>query len=73
MPFNFAELIRRDMTVRDIRNRHPETRDVLERYGVRAPCWECSLAEVAHRSGVGVEELLQALNQAVFGQAHEKA
>lgn len=73
MPFNFAELIRRDMIVRDIRNRYPATREIFERFGVRAPCWDCSLAEVAHRSGVCVEELQQALDQAVFGQAHEKA
>jgi len=65
MGFNFTELIRRDMMVRDIRNRYPETQEVLERYSVRTPCWDCSVAEVAHRSDVSVDELLAALNQAI--------
>lgn len=65
MSFRFTDLIRRDMLVRDIRNRYPQTRDVFERFGVRTPCWDCSVAEVAHRSGVSVEELLAALNDVI--------
>ncbi len=65
MSFRFTDLIRRDMIVRDIRNRYPETQEVFERYSVRTPCWDCSVVEVAHRSDVSVDELVAALNQAI--------
>ena len=65
MSFRFTDLIRRDMLVRDIRNRYPHTHEVFERFGVRTPCWDCSVAEVAHRSGIRVEELLAALDEVV--------
>ncbi len=63
MTFRFDNLLWGDMLVRDIRNRHPQTREVFARFGVRTPCWDCSLAEVAHRSDVSLEELLDALNE----------
>ena len=65
MTFQFTDPLRRDMVVRDIRNRHPETQEVFERFGVRTSCWDCSLTEVAHRSGVRLEELMGALEEAV--------
>ena len=65
MSFRFTDLIRRDMIVRYIRNRYPQTQEVFKRFGVRTPCWDCSLVEVAHRSGVSVEELLAALDEVV--------
>lgn len=66
MSFHFTDLIRPDMPVRDVRARYPQTREIFERFGVRTPCWDWSVAEVALRSGVKVEELLGALNEAVI-------
>lgn len=71
MSFRFTDLVRPDMLVRDLRNRYPQTREVFERFGVRAPCWDCSLAEVARRSGVPVQELLRALEEALPSGAKE--
>lgn len=65
MSFRFTDLIRRDMIVRDIRNRYPETEEVFERFRVRPSCWDCSVVEVTHRSGASVDELLGALNDAI--------
>ena len=39
MTFRFDNLLRGDMLVRDIRNRHPQTREVFARFGVCTPCW----------------------------------
>lgn len=72
MSFRFTDLIRRDMIVRDIRNRYPQTHEVFEHFGVRASCWDCSLAEVAHRSGIRVEELIAALDKAVVSSTVEE-
>ncbi|MFQ5776739.1 MAG: hypothetical protein ACE5IP_01885 [Terriglobia bacterium] len=71
MSFPFPERIRREMLVRDIRNRFPQTREVFDRLGVRVPCWDCSLAEIAPRSGKSLEELLDLLNQAVAAKPPE--
>lgn len=61
----FFGQVRRDMIVRDVRERHPETRAVFEQFEVREACWDCSVAEVAHRSAVDLPELLGALNAAI--------
>lgn len=66
MSIRFSDLIRRDRLVRDVRNRYPQTHEVFERFGVRASCWDCSLVEVAYRSGTGVEELMAALDKAIL-------
>ena len=66
MAFRFTDLIRRDMIVRDVHNRYPQTEEVFERFRVRPSCWDCSMTEVAHRSGVSVGDLLDALNEVVF-------
>ena len=65
MSFLFTDRLRRDLIVRDVRNRYPQTDEVFERFGVRPSCWDCSLAVVAHRSGVSLEELLGALEEAI--------
>ena len=66
MAFRFTDLIQRDMIVRDVHNRYPQTEEVFERFRVLPSCWDCSMTEVAHRSDVSVEDLLDALNEAVF-------
>ncbi len=72
MSFRFTDLIRRDMIVRDIRNRYPETEGVFERFRVRPSCWDCSVTVVAQRSEVSVDELLGALNATIASQLRSK-
>jgi hypothetical protein len=67
--FRFDQLIRRDMIVRDVKQRHPETIPVFERFGFHPVCDDCEILVGARRSGVEIAELLDALNQAAFGDA----
>jgi hypothetical protein len=65
--FRFDQLIRRDMVVRDVKHRHPETIAVFEQFGFRPVCDDCEVVTGARRSGVDIGELLDALNLAAFG------
>ncbi len=66
MSFRFTDLIRQDMIVRDIRHRCPATETVFERFRIRAPCWDCSVEQAAHRSGTSSDDLVDALNKVIF-------
>ena len=66
--FRFDQLIRRDMIVRDVKQRHPETVPVFERFAFHPVCDDCEVLVGARRSGVEITELLEALNQAAFGK-----
>ena len=67
--FRFDRLIRRDMIVRDVKQRYPETIPVFERFGFHPVCDDCDIATGARRSGVNVADVLDAVNQAAFGEA----
>jgi hypothetical protein len=69
--FRFDQLIRRDMIVRDVKQRHPQTIPVFERFGFHPVCDDCEIITGARRSAVELSDLLQALNQAAFGTAPE--
>jgi hypothetical protein len=63
----FSELIRAGMTVRDIRRRYPETREVFERLGFRSACDDCSIDVAARRQGLRAGDIVEELNRLVFG------
>ena len=65
--FRFDELIRGDMTVREIKQRFPETVPVFERFRFRAACDDCDIETVARKNGYHTPDVLDALNQAAFG------
>ncbi len=62
-------MIKREMTIADIINRHPETIPVFHSFGL--DCNECQIAdyeELEHGAGVhnvDVDQLLKGLNRAV--------
>jgi hybrid cluster-associated redox disulfide protein len=62
-------MIKREMTISEIINMHPETIDVFRSFGL--DCNECQIAdyeELEHGAGVhnvNVDQLLKELNQAV--------
>jgi hypothetical protein len=70
--FRFDRLIRRDMIVRDVKQRHPETVSLFEQFRLHPVCDDCDIATVARRSGLNLDDLLEALNQAIFGPKAEK-
>ena len=65
--FRFDQLIRRDMIIRDVKQRHSETIPVFEAFHCRPSCDDCDIETVARKNGLNSLDLIEALNQAVFG------
>jgi hypothetical protein len=65
--FRFDQLIRRDMIIRDVKQRHPETIPIFEQLRYRASCDDCEIETVARKNGLKVQDVVEALNQAAFG------
>ena len=65
--FRFDQLIRRDMIIRDVKQRHPETLPVFEQFRFRAVCDDCDIETVARKNGLKILDVVDALNQAAFG------
>jgi hypothetical protein len=65
--FRFDQLIRRDMIIRDVKQRHPETIPVFEAFHCRPSCDDCDIETVARKNGLNSLDIIEALNQAVFG------
>ena len=65
--FRFDRLIRRDMIIRDVKQSHPETVAVFEELGFRPSCDDCDIESVARKNGVSSQDVVDALNRAVFG------
>jgi hypothetical protein len=65
--FRFDQLIRRDMIVRDVKQRFPETVEIFERLHYRATCDDCDIETVARKNGLDVRNVIDALNAAAFG------
>jgi hypothetical protein len=66
--FRFDHLIRRDMIIRDVKQRHPATITVFENLHYRAVCDDCDIETVARKNGLNVRDVVDALNSAAFGQ-----
>ena len=65
----FDRQIRPSMTVREVRVRFPQTVAVLEEFGFRAVCDDCSLEIVARRQELNPADVIDALNMAIVRQA----
>lgn len=64
--FRFDQMIRRDMIIRDVKQRHPETLPIFEQYRFRHTCDDCDLETVARQNGINSLDVVEALNQAAF-------
>jgi hypothetical protein len=70
--FRFDQLIRRDMIIREVKQRHPETIPVFEALHYRAVCDDCDIETVARKNGLKIPDVLDSLNRAAFGDSAEK-
>jgi len=61
------------MLVRDVRVRHPVCVPVLERYGFRESCDDCSIEQVARKHGLDPLELVAELNSVLAARPGERA
>jgi hypothetical protein len=68
----FDNLIRPGMTVREVRVAHPATASVLEAFGFRPSCDDCSLTTVARKYGLNIQQVVEALNEAAFPELAER-
>ena len=65
--FRFDDLIRRDMVIRDVKHRYPQTIPVFESFRFRPACDDCDIETVARKNGINSLDVVAALNQAAFG------
>jgi hypothetical protein len=65
--FRFDQFIRRDTIIRDVKQSHPETIPIFEQLHYRPACDDCDVETVARKNGIKVEDVLETLNEAVFG------
>ena len=65
--FRFDQLIRRDMIIRDVKQRHPATIPIFDELHFRATCDDCDIEQVARKNGLDVRDVVEALNAAAFG------
>lgn len=63
----FDNLIRAGMTVRDVRQNYPRTAELLEKFGFRSSCDDCSIDVVSRKYGLSTPMVVEALNEAAFG------
>ena len=66
--FRFDQMIRRDMIVRDVKQKYPETIPIFEELGIRAACDDCDIETVARKNGLFSPDVVDALNRAAFGR-----
>jgi hypothetical protein len=53
------------MTIRDVKQKYPDTRTIFEEFGFRPICDDCSIELVARRQGLPSFEIIDALNAAI--------
>ena len=67
--FRFTELVRGSETVREVKQKYPETEPVFERFGLRPACYDCSIEQAARKVGAAVGDLLLDLNKVIHPTA----
>jgi hypothetical protein len=63
----FDQLIRRDMIVREVKQRYPQTIPVFEALRFHPVCDDCDIGTVARKNGMEIRTVIDALNTAAFG------
>jgi hypothetical protein len=62
----FTDLVRGGETVREIKQKFPETGPVFDQFGLRPSCDECSIEMAARKVGASFEDLLVAVNKEIY-------
>lgn len=63
--FRFTDLVRGSEIVRDVKQKYPETSAVFEEFGLREPCYDCSIEQAARKVGATVNDLIAEVNRVV--------
>jgi len=62
----FTDLVRGGETVREVKQKYPETAQVFEHFGLRPSCDDCSIEMSARKVGASIEDLLVGVNTAIY-------
>jgi len=62
----FTDLVRGGETVREVKQKFPETEPVFERFGLKASCVDCSIEMAARKVDARLEDLLVEVNAAIY-------
>jgi len=62
----FTDLVRGGEIVREVKQKFPETEAVFERFGLRPSCYDCSIEMAARKVGASFDDLLVAVNKAIY-------
>jgi hypothetical protein len=62
----FTDLVRGGEVVREVKQKYPETAPVFEGFKLRAACDDCSIEMSSRKVGVPLEDLLVAVNKAIY-------
>ena len=63
--FRFTDLVQGNEIVRDVKQKHPETSEVFERFGLRPSCYDCAIKVAARKVGASVDDLLVEVNKTI--------
>ncbi len=63
--FKFTDLVGGNAIVREVKQKHPETAEVFERFGLRPACYDCSIKAAARKVGAPVDDLLDEVNKVI--------
>lgn len=64
--FRFTDLVRGGEVVRDVKQKFPETEAVLEKFGLRPSCYDCTIEQAARKAGAALDDLLVQLNEVIY-------
>ena len=62
----FTDLVRGSEIVREVKQKFPETEAVFEKFGLRPSCYDCSIEMAARKVGASFDDLLVAVNKAIY-------
>ena len=64
--FQFTDLVRGGETVREVKQKFPETEAVFEKFGLHPSCYDCSIEMAARKVNVSFDDLLVEVNKAIY-------
>jgi hypothetical protein len=64
--FQFTDLVRGGETVREVKQKFPETEAVFEKFGLQPSCVDCSIEMAARKVSASFDDLLVAVNKAIY-------
>jgi hypothetical protein len=64
--FQFTDLVRGPDTVREVKQKFPETAPVFERFGLKPSCHDCSIEMAVRKVDASFEDLLVEVNAAIY-------